>query len=176
MPTCPRRLLSGTPPPRPPAPARRTSCCRHPRSRLLRARGRQLPRRPPLHQSPTSAPGRGHARLPPAPASPLPVPVGKPEKRRQGRGSVAELAPGLTSWRTRKTSSMTEHRAADLRIRTDGLIYSGTEMLLESTGKRNLERRHATERFVSASKEQDQQSLVEKKNDFHFISSARALL
>ncbi|CAO2614206.1 hypothetical protein LEMLEM_LOCUS16453 [Lemmus lemmus] len=59
--------------------------------------GRQLPRRPPLHQSPTSAPGRGHARLPPAPASPLPVPAGKLGKRRQGRGSVAELAPGLTS-------------------------------------------------------------------------------
>ncbi|XP_028749115.1 vegetative cell wall protein gp1-like [Peromyscus leucopus] len=54
--------------------------------------GRQLPRRPPLHQSPTSAPGRGHARLPPAPARPPPgarrqageAPAGKGVRGRVG--------------------------------------------------------------------------------------------
>lgn len=54
--------------------------------------GRQLPRRPPLHQSPTSVPGRGHARLPPEPARPLPgarrqareAPAGKGVRRRVG--------------------------------------------------------------------------------------------
>lgn len=93
----PARCLSspGTPSPRRPHEQLPASAV-PPAPGSLGSPGRQLPRWPPLHHSPTSTPGRGHARLPPAPGRPPPRASRPPGEPGWGKGPAAELARGLT--------------------------------------------------------------------------------
>lgn len=68
----PARSFSSSGPPQPPRAAGAAGIRGPPAPGSLGSPGRQLSRQPPLHHSPTSTPGGGHARPSPTRASPLP--------------------------------------------------------------------------------------------------------